>query len=360
MTLLFWKSLPAVYRLHSDRGRDFEAAIVKQLCQIYGISKSRTCAYRPQGNAQCERYNRTLHNLLRSLTETRKHKWHLYLSELTYAYNTTPHPVTGFSPFYLLFGRDARLRSDLLFALNDTDRDQPADNWVEFHQKKLQEAYVLAKNRFDQAAEKRKRNFDKHSKDAPLEIGDRVYKRARGIKGRNKIQDIYKPDVYHVIDKLQDKDVYKIERSDGFGAPDWVNRTEIRPFPGVEGPTKVKRRTNLGARQPEFKEKDSSGSDDHEELMIGQEIKYIQAEEPTDGDSGSDLQQGQDRIIQSESSDGKSESEDESEQAVDSQPPLRRSGRKTAGQHQNVHHQPRSVLGSCAHWVKPDFEEVWV
>ena len=83
-------------RIHSDRGRDFESKVVRSLCKMYGTSKSRTCSYRPQGNGQCERYNRTLHDLLRSLPSDKKKKWPMYLQEITYAYNTTPHRSTGY------------------------------------------------------------------------------------------------------------------------------------------------------------------------------------------------------------------------------------------------------------------------
>ena len=91
--------------LHSDQGQNFESNLMHEICQIMGIKKSRTTAYHPQGDGQVERQNRTLQEILSSFVGEHPENWDLYVDQAVYAYNTSRHETTGYSPYELVFGR---------------------------------------------------------------------------------------------------------------------------------------------------------------------------------------------------------------------------------------------------------------
>lgn len=55
--------------VHSDQGRNFESAVFHQTLEAFGVHKSRTTAYHPQGDGLVERFNRTLLQLLRTCSK---------------------------------------------------------------------------------------------------------------------------------------------------------------------------------------------------------------------------------------------------------------------------------------------------
>uniref|UniRef100_A0A3P9KI47 Gypsy retrotransposon integrase-like protein 1 n=1 Tax=Oryzias latipes TaxID=8090 RepID=A0A3P9KI47_ORYLA len=176
-------------RLHSDQGRCFENNIIYQLCELYGVEKSRTTPYHPQGNGQCERFNRTLHDLLRTIPVDQKHRWPEYLPQVLFSYNTTPHQSTGHSPFLLMFGREPQLPVDFLLGRIEEPVAGEARHWVSEHKRRLQVAIVGARERMRLAAAGRKERADKHVTEEVLPAGQRVYLRDFSHRGRNKIQD---------------------------------------------------------------------------------------------------------------------------------------------------------------------------
>jgi len=47
--------------LHTDQGRNFESAIIKESCKLLGITKTRTSPYHPQSDGLVERFNRVVY-----------------------------------------------------------------------------------------------------------------------------------------------------------------------------------------------------------------------------------------------------------------------------------------------------------
>lgn len=76
-------------RLHNDKGAQFESNIIKELCEITKMEKSRTTPYHPMSNGMTGRFNRTLLNMLGTLENSEKQNWKKYIPSLVHAYNCT-------------------------------------------------------------------------------------------------------------------------------------------------------------------------------------------------------------------------------------------------------------------------------
>lgn len=117
-------------RLHSDQGRNFESVLIRQLCALYDIQKTRTTPYHPEGNGQCERFNRTLHDLLRALPSEKKQRWSNYLPQVTFSYNTAIHQSTGETPHFLMFGQEPHLPVDFLLGRVPESVESKVEEWI--------------------------------------------------------------------------------------------------------------------------------------------------------------------------------------------------------------------------------------
>jgi hypothetical protein len=86
-------------KIHSDQGQNFLSELVHELYSLSGIQQSRTTPYHPMANGQCERFNRTLLNILGTLDLDQKKDWKSYIGPLVhrleYAYGIIHLRVTG-------------------------------------------------------------------------------------------------------------------------------------------------------------------------------------------------------------------------------------------------------------------------
>ena len=203
-------------KLHSDQGRNFESKVIKELCQLMGISKSRTTPYHAMGNGSCERFNRTLLSMLGTLEADKKSRWTDYISSVVHAYNCTKHHSSGFSPYEILFGRTPKLPVDLQYGVNSNKSGVGQTEFVENLRKRLNYVWDLAKKHELVAKNKQKSNYDRKQRGGTLEVGDTVLVRNVGVKGRSKLIDKWLSDI-HIVESKPNSEfpVYVVRPKNG-------------------------------------------------------------------------------------------------------------------------------------------------
>ena len=155
--------------IHYDQGRDFESRVVKELCALYHIKKSRTTPYHPQGKWPV-RVIQPLHaQFAAHPTSAAENQVAGHLPELVQAYNNTPHSSTGFAPHFLLFGQEPRLPVDDLMGRSAQAAVRTID-WVRRHRLRLQEALHKAFDQLNRAAAEMAHFIDKRAAEYALLI----------------------------------------------------------------------------------------------------------------------------------------------------------------------------------------------
>ena len=164
--------------------------VITHLCELYGVQKLRTSPYHAQTNGQVERMNQTIIHMISKLEEDKKACWSEQLPELLMAYNATRSEVTGYSPYYLLFGRRPRIPVDYLFpTLRDSPHQTKMEVSVMAMQRRLKEAFAVARHLTSKDAARQCRYYDRKARAVALQPGDVVMVRTDGFVGKRKVKD---------------------------------------------------------------------------------------------------------------------------------------------------------------------------
>ena len=96
----------------SDNGTQLTSVSFRSFCQKLGIRQRFTSIAHPMSDP-AERMMRTLQNMMRCYVKENQSDWDLILPNCVFAYRTSRHSTTGYSPAEALMGRQPRLPIDL-------------------------------------------------------------------------------------------------------------------------------------------------------------------------------------------------------------------------------------------------------
>ncbi|UYV71683.1 hypothetical protein LAZ67_9000031, partial [Cordylochernes scorpioides] len=216
--------------LISDKGSQFTSNLMKEVMKTCKIKHCFTTSYHPQTNGLTERLNRTLINMLSMYVNTDQKNWDEILPFITHAYNTTIQETTGYSPFFLMFGREPTSLLDDRNISVDIDKDD-YDEYIKHHLDKINRTRKLVINNTIKTQERMKKNYDKKHMERSYEPGElvAVWTPIRKIgKCEKLLRKYFGP--YRILKKLSNVN-YLIEPKDNPGQdPLIVHVSRLKPY----------------------------------------------------------------------------------------------------------------------------------
>nr|KAG5709212.1 hypothetical protein BaRGS_017964 [Batillaria attramentaria] len=156
--------------LITDQGREFINFALDILTDRFNINHRISSAYHPETNGQRERDNRTLKDTLVKITDN--DDWDELLPAALFAYRTSVHKSTQFSPFLALYGEQAKLPFDVTGDANEQDlNEEIMDTMKGIHE----EVKNKIGENISRAQKKQKEYYDsRRAYDHGFRIGDKV------------------------------------------------------------------------------------------------------------------------------------------------------------------------------------------
>ncbi len=160
-------------QIHADRGTQFTSTLLHAVFQELGINGTHTPSYNPK-SSPVERTHRDLGRMLRSCMEEQAQDWEHYLPGCLLALRTTVCRSTGFSPFFMVYGREAALPVDLLYG---QPYGRPLSNvdYVNKLRSRLQQVFDAAREQQQQSINRSRQLYSGSPPGGGFKPGDLVW-----------------------------------------------------------------------------------------------------------------------------------------------------------------------------------------
>lgn len=152
--------------LISDNGACFTAQVMREWFKQLGIEHRKSTVYHPQSNGRVERFHKTLKSLLAKAINNDQSDWESKLPDSLFAHRIAVSEVTGYSPFFMLYGRQPRVALTKFLS----DSCQPFGNRLD----NMRIALRVAKQNTALVRERNRRRLERLSREKRIDVGNYV------------------------------------------------------------------------------------------------------------------------------------------------------------------------------------------
>lgn len=180
----------------SDRDPRFTAHFWRTFTQLVGTRLNMSSSFHAETDGQTERVHKVLEEVLRHYVDEDQQNWDKLLPVAEYALNSAKHSSTGYTPFFLNYGREPVTPATFLHGLSADLGGASPSALAEQVVSTLHSALEKAKQCIARAKETQAEYANRRRRDVSFQRGDEVllsteYLRRRGVTGVRKLDHLW-------------------------------------------------------------------------------------------------------------------------------------------------------------------------
>lgn len=206
-------------RIITDNETQFTGGVFKEFCEDFGIKICYASVAHPKSNGQVERANGMVLQGIKARVFDRLRPyargWVQELPSVLCSLRTTPSRATGQSPFFLVYGVEAMLPSEMEYeslrvrSFNDERYDQDrVDDLTRLEE--AREAALIQSARYLQGLQ---RYHNRIVRSRAFIVGDMVLRKIQTTKDRHKLSPLWEGP--YIIAEATRPGAYRLKREDG-------------------------------------------------------------------------------------------------------------------------------------------------
>lgn len=214
----------------SDNGAVLRSREFVDLCRRYSTKPFYTALYYPRAN-HTERTNQTVKTMLSAYIKDSHKSWDKNLAAITCAIRTSKHETIGYSPYYVNFGREHKIRgSD--FKEFAQQQDLKLDDEISNRQHGFRKMFADVERKIQRASERNRERYNLRRRPQNYDIGDKVWRRNKCLSDASRAFSASLAPKFvgpFIINKKTGTWTYELKDEDGILRGNW-HVQDLKPY----------------------------------------------------------------------------------------------------------------------------------